>query len=52
MVRVGEQRERQGVLLPEADVRGLVVGTDATDDGAPLLEDLVVIDVKVEDVPD
>ena len=38
---VCEKRERQRVLVPEADVRGLVVGTDAEDDRAALLEDVV-----------
>ena len=38
MLGVGEQRERELVLVPELDVGGLVVGADPEDDGSALLE--------------
>jgi hypothetical protein len=43
MAGVGEQRERQRVLLAEAGVRGLVVGADPENDGASFPEDGVLV---------
>ena len=38
MVGIGEQRERERVLLLELDVRGFVIGADPEHDGAALAE--------------
>jgi hypothetical protein len=43
MPRVGEQRERQRVLLAEAGVRGLVVGADPENYGASFPEEGVLV---------
>jgi len=43
MAGVGEQRERQRVLLAEAGVRGLVVGADPENDGASFPEEGVLV---------
>src|SRR4051794_17357089 len=43
LLRVGEERERQPVLLLEARGRGLRVGADAEDDGACLAEARVLV---------